>query len=811
MVWDLRFVATAAMLTLVAGILCWSQTYSNADAADSRLQSYHPEADLVVNADAQSNDSKPSLAVLPDGTIWIAWHAYFKPSCDRILARKVGPGGLGSVHQLSQQGTACDRPLIVAAGDSSAWVFWSVRLDGRWRLMGRKLDAGKWHPAVTLSDNNTDALMPAAVHFDDGRLLLAWSAYAEERFRIYSRILEKGVWKDPLPVSSELHDSYRPAVAAEKDGTVWIFWDSYRDGNYAVSGRILLPKPDLIEQISPTGKNCMMPTALATEQGLALAWFQSTDVTSAEGIIDQLHTLHMAIRETTEWQIVRDAEGTTVGATCIYALTPRMKPKPAVKLGHMARLRVPMLLEDGKTIWLLWERSTNHSNHPARSLADLAARPCRDGKWAEPVIFRSGLLDYRLPDQPRASDGRFTYVASELPRGQRRIYHLLTGDVGACKPFQQDEWTGWQPVKLPLPGKKPQYEIRSAGRSYRLYWIDLHNHSGLTCDAHGEPDELFHYARDRAQTDAMTLTDNDEIFDDPLTEGEYALGVFFAQCFNRDGSFVALPGYEWTSHLPNSTDIDRADPRCWDFRWYPGRCHGNHRTVIYPFSGGPLLRHTEIGNNIERMLDTVQKLGGVVFPHHPNWDITGHPVEVGAEVTSGWRISFNHGLIHRVLNQGHRLGFAGNSDSHRRNPGLAGSLTATYAERLTPESILESLRSRRFYATNGSWIVLDSRANGTLMGQQVEAPSGIAEIRLTAIGTRPIVNATLVCDGEEVKTFEGTGQNEFHAVYHSPPLPKGTHWYYWHVEQEGESPQFPGCVIARGHLAWSTPHWVIVP
>jgi hypothetical protein len=79
---------------------------------------------------------------------------------------------------------------------------------------------------------------------------------------------------------------------------------------------------------------------------------------------------------------------------------------------------------------------------------------------------------------------------------------------------------------------------------------------------------------------------------------------------------------------------------------------------------------------------------------------------------------------------------------------------------------------------NGSWIVLDSRVNGTLIGQQVEAPEGIAEITLLAIGTRPIVTATLVGDGNMLKTFPGKGAREFRACYRSQPLPRGTHWFY---------------------------------
>jgi hypothetical protein len=472
-----------------------------------------------------------------------------------------------------------------------------------------------------------------------------------------------------------------------------------------------------------------------------------------------------------------------------------------------------MLMAEGEVFWLLWERKTHHARHPALSTADLAARPCRDGRWGEPVIFASGLLDYRLATRPQVTDNRFLYLASELPRNQRRIYHLITHDVREHTDFQQEPWTGYEPIKLPLCGKeRGRHQIHTDGRTYRLYWADLHNHSGLTCDAHGEPDELLHYARDRARLDVAALTDNDEVFDDPLTEAEYALGTFFARRFTQDGQFVALPGFEWTSHVSNRKEVDRSDPRNWDFRWFSKNARSNHRTVIYPLPGGPLVRHTEVGNRIEALHEAVFQAGGVVFPHQGRWDSSDHPTEVGVEVASAWGLYFaNPAPFHRALDQGYRLAFAGNSDSHRRNPGLGGALTGVYAEALTSEAILDALKSRRFYATNGSRIVLDSRANGALMGQDVEAAEGQVRITLTAVGTRPIVRAALVRDGREIASFPGNDQQELRAAHADGELAKGTHWYYWRVAQQGTSAQYPGNVTcAQGHLAWSSPHWVIV-
>ncbi|MHC4400982.1 MAG: DUF3604 domain-containing protein, partial [Planctomycetota bacterium] len=378
--------------------------------------------------------------------------------------------------------------------------------------------------------------------------------------------------------------------------------------------------------------------------------------------------------------------------------------------------------------------------------------------------------------------------------------------------FRQDDWPGWRAVTLPFPDEHDRpYEIRGGQKTYRLYWGDLHCHSGLTADAEGEPDELLHYARDRARLDVVVMTQNDHIYDSFLTEAEFALDHFLAGAFTREGQFLVLPGYEWTSRLPRSPETARSDPRNWTYPYWGGS-YANHRSVIFPPEGGPVVRHPEVENDVGRLNDAVWKAGGLTLTQHPTWDLTGHPVEVGVEATSGWGIYIaNPAGVHQALDDGFRFGLVGCGDSHRRNPGLCGGLTGIYAEALTAEAVLDAVKNRRVFATNGSRIVVDSRANGALMGQEVRAPEKSAEITLSLIGTRPIVSATLIRGGKDLKTFPGDGTRRLSVAYRDEQLPGGTHWYYWRIAQEGTSPRYPGNVkVARGHLAWSSPHWVIV-
>ncbi len=182
------------------------------------------------------------------------------------------------------------------------------------------------------------------------------------------------------------------------------------------------------------------------------------------------------------------------------------------------------------------------------------------------------------------------------------------------------------------------------------------------------------------------------------------------------------------------------------------------------------------------------------------------------ELTSGWRnyIARVPDLFHEPLYRGTRLGFVANGDSHRRAPGLSGALTGIYAKELTATSVFDALRNRRCFATNGSRIFVDARADGTLMGQDVHATEGNVNLTLRAVGTRPIVSATLIRDGKELHTFKGNGLKTFNLEHQDTELSPGLHWYYWRVTQERAAPVLPGNLMtAHGHLAWSTPNWVV--
>ena len=224
------------------------------------------------------------------------------------------------------------------------------------------------------------------------------------------------------------------------------------------------------------------------------------------------------------------------------------------------------------------------------------------------------------------------------------------------------------------------------------------------------------------------------------------------------------------------------------------------------------MRFPEHGNDIHELNSAVEAAGGLTLSQHQVFQPSGHPVEVAMEVTAGWGryLQTHPETFFRPLRRGARLGFVANGDTHRRAPGLSGALTAIYATELTSEAILDALRKRRCYATNGSRIFIDSRLNGSMMGQ-VATDAGQVNLTLHVIGTRPLERVTLFRDGEILRQFAVDATREHRVQYTDSTVDKGTHWYFWRVEQTKPAEPLPGNLMtAFGHLGWSTPHWITV-
>ena len=802
-------------------------------------------------------DIEMSVHLDEDQQGWAVWKRYHM-SEEWVMARPLdaGVGSVGEVFDVADGAGIVDGVSLAASDDGKVmWVFWSSYVDAQWQVMGRRWrDAEGWGNihSVSAGDGGDQAkghaLKPRAVVTNDGRLVVAWHQLIDgASSRGWMRVFGNDGWQSAIAISGKGDVAFRvvPVITA---GKVWLLWDS---GESAIKARPVWPKLDeeiVVDSSDPARSEMPRDPSRrmlhgepvgSVSEGLCVARLNLADVIAAEtrssddepliskltaesggeGVVDMLHytnVFHLR-NDGTSFSRVLNPRGFDDPVVMLSGLLPDLRPSKGYPSGYSGRRRHPIMV-DGEGghggAWMIWERKSNPAGGGSKTAGQLLGRHIKDGVWGETVLLMDGLIDYRAALPAKVREGKMWVVGAKIPHHWKRPSQLVAIDVSAAQPFEQDLWMDqYSPLSIDQSQKPKRYSTEVTGREkpMKLFWGDLHCHSGLTGDAEGEPDEILFYARDRAGLDVMVMQDNDDVHGRILTEGEYYMGVAHSQWATQPGRFVALPGYEWTQRTSDK-GVARPDLSAFE-QTVPGG-YPNHRTVIYPHRGGPIVRYFEVEQDFGKMADAVHAAGGILNSQHPAFKISDHPAEANLEVVASWGIYIRSvpKRFHEELDKGRHTGFVGTSDSHRRNPGLCGGLTGIWAEQLTSEAILEALREHRCFATNGSRIVVDSRAQGKMTDEVVKATAdGSAELTLYVRGTKPLTRVALVGDGGTVEVYEGDGTKEMSLTRKVDGLKPGRHWFYWEIEQEGDSKQYSGNISkARGHRAWSSPHFVDV-
>ena len=344
-------------------------------------------------------------------------------------------------------------------------------------------------------------------------------------------------------------------------------------------------------------------------------------------------------------------------------------------------------------------------------------------------------------------------------------------------------------LRITFDGVDPPLETRMAPIRVtrtlpRVRWADLHGHSGLS-DGTGTPDDWYRYAREVAGLDVAALTDHDHFGVRFLDEenGLWEELVATAARHHDPGAFVTLPAFEWTSWI-----------------------HG-HRHVLHFADTGPLLSSLdEATERPDQLWDALRGLPAITLAHHSsgpiptNWSFAPDPVlEPVTEIASvhgsseaadgpqAVRGSRPGSYVRDQLNGGVQLGFVASGDGHD-GPGLAhrspvygalgarrigtGGLAGLECEELDRASVLEALRARRTYATNGPRILLHVRLAGEPPGAGVSADvEPVLEVDLR--GTAALARAVIVRDGELFE-LELDGAEDPRELVGSYALPAGS-------------------------------------
>ncbi len=278
------------------------------------------------------------------------------------------------------------------------------------------------------------------------------------------------------------------------------------------------------------------------------------------------------------------------------------------------------------------------------------------------------------------------------------------------------------------------------------YWGDLHGQSEETIGTNSA-EEYFHFARDIGFLDVMSHQGNDF----QITTQFWNRLNQLAAAYNKDGSFIAFPGYEWSGNTGLGGDRNVLYMR----EWRP--IHRSSHALVDDLSDV----HTD-ANTAEELFQALKNEDCVVFAHIGGRyaDIKmAHDIrlERSIEIHSDWG-TFEW-LLGDAFAQGYRVGILANSDGHKGRPGASypgaslfgayGGLSCMLAKDLTRAGIFDALRKRHHYATTGCRMYLDVRARFNGPAERFDDDPQLGPTRAYA-ATTAMMGDILRVDGDRV-------------------------------------------------------------
>jgi hypothetical protein len=322
----------------------------------------------------------PAAAETADGAVHLVWIQYVEGAGDTIVARSHvrGPGktkGTG-IQTLSPKPGQFIRPVLAASGDDLACFWTETAENNRSCVWTSRFTGGKWTAAERLLPNESRPhqnpevagtvggkfAVVYQIHWDPvvtfdakKRLQLAWSAFSEGDYDVMWRRAEAAdasKFTEPKRLSARGEYDMHPWLAPAADGSVWVSWDVVRLKNHGYSGGS-----------SITG---------ATKQR------NRTDDSEDEGAGN--HWSGVAVRVIDDKDTIRipgDPRGEIV-APQGYVLAHRSLGKIAVNSNGEPWVVYRALMKPIAA----WSPAVRDGY-----LWELIARPFRDGKWGDAVVF----------------------------------------------------------------------------------------------------------------------------------------------------------------------------------------------------------------------------------------------------------------------------------------------------------------------------------------------------------------------------------------------------------------------------------------
>ncbi len=193
-----------------------------------------------IDTSLSTRDRSPSLAVDPQGVLWLAWSG-FDGTDEEIFFSRWGEGDWEKAQRVNRDDASPDlydgSPYLAIGGDGQPWLLWVGDGEG----LDDEIFYARWEgegwseEGLVSADDSSSDLMPTLAIDGRGRPWAAWSGeYDGKSGVLYSRWEGDGWSSESLVgIPSSLLGGGEPALAIGPRGEPRLAWTAYdRQGSY---------------------------------------------------------------------------------------------------------------------------------------------------------------------------------------------------------------------------------------------------------------------------------------------------------------------------------------------------------------------------------------------------------------------------------------------------------------------------------------------------------------------------------------------------------------------------------------------------
>jgi hypothetical protein len=796
-------------------------------AGAARAQSINP---IAVGHQYRQDDS-PTLAVCPDGSVWLAWLS-FAGDRDDVVIRQYKNNKWGTLQWVPSTSGDNWLPQIGCDSSNRAWTVWSQQVTGNWDIYARSFDAAaqQWGAMERLTDHALPDINPRVASDAQGRVAVAWQGFRDGVSNIFARVFDGARWGPEIRVTHTAANDWEPAAAFDSAGNLWIAYDSYRSGSY-----------DIFLSKLAGGRVEGGETAIA-----ASSRFEAR----ASIAVDNAGRVWVGWEEgRVNWgkdqgYSIRDIQaGFPLGAYRRPAIrcfakgawkTTDSDLEAAFPNGNTYQ---PHLFGDAKgSIWLAaktriqastqgyweyylthldeagWSKAVAVPNSKGRSSTHISAVALGDGTLV--VAWPTDNREEGFYHRPLRQQILAGTVVPPAASGSAKLTDPAPQRGEAAAPAHPNEAADLKTIR--------SYRTAVDGRSLRILRGDFHRHTELSWDGGGTADgnlqDFYRYMIDVAAMDFGASTDH--------MGGAWPYWWWYTvkmtDMFHVPGAYTPIFGYERSAVYPNGHRnvffAQRSDARVTPF--HLKAVATNFVIPQAPIGDEPGVGTGELVENDTKLLyEEIGPRNGIAIPHTTgtrmgtDWRDNSPDLEPVVEMFQGCRTNYEdlsaplaadpqkdaqhiqnagfqpEGMVTNAWAKGYRLGIITSSDHNSTHISYA----MVYTEDPTRQGVLDAIRKRHTYGAMDN-IIVDVRMADHFMGDEF-ALAKAEPVKVKIFGTENLAEVDIIKDGKLVYANKPGGRNAEFEYLDTGDI-SGRHYYYVRAQQGNRL------------MAWSSPFFV---